>query len=72
MADKPFPPQPIDPEMVAYVAKIAGVLHELRSLKLSYGEFYIERVTFGYDGESDGRLAIVPTEWDTLGIEVTP
>lgn len=61
----------LDPKYLAYVAEVAVALDVLRARPVSYGEYYIERVTFGFDGESMPDLAIVQGEHDALAVEVT-
>lgn len=62
----------LDAALVEYVGQVAAALRELRVRHLSYGDFHIERVSFGFDGEPITNIAIVPTEFDGLGVEVTP
>lgn len=60
----------IDPEYVAYVSEVAAALKGLHARNVSYWEFYIHGITFGFENEVDNRLAIVQSEHDSLTIKV--
>lgn len=60
-----------DADLVKYVADVAASLQQYRKRALSYGDFYIERVVFGFDGETVTNIAVSATEFDTLGVEVS-
>lgn len=62
----------INHEYLRYVAEVAETLRPLAAWKTSYGEHYIAKVTFGFDGEDDAQLAIIPDEFGGLGVEVIP
>ena len=61
----------VDPRYLAYVSEVALALDALRARAVTYGEYHIDRVTFGFDGESMPDLAVVQGEHDALAVEVT-
>jgi len=60
----------ISTEYLKYAADVAEALKDVASRKASYGEFYVLKVSFGFEGEDDNQLAIVPDEFGGLSIEV--
>lgn len=61
----------MDPELVGYVTEVAKSLRELRARQASYGELYIDSVTFGIGGEIINDIAVGQTEHDSLGVRIT-
>jgi hypothetical protein len=66
-----MPTEQIDPDLVRYAADVAKALNPLRALKVPYGEFYISKVTFGFDNEVVTNIAVAQGEHDALVVEFT-
>ena len=47
-----------DPEVLAWVARVAEAVRSAGDLKLNYGEYYVTRVQFGFDGSDTSDFAL--------------
>jgi len=61
----------ISADYAGYAVAVAEALQPLAMRKVNYGTYHIAKVTFGFDGDDDAQITIVPDEFGGLALEVT-
>lgn len=60
----------LDADVLQWAGKIAKAMNTIGVQHTPYGEFYVEKVVLGYEGETYGTVSIVPDEFGGYGVRI--